>query len=160
MAAWQGFSKQFSFGFRKSRTFYAFIKPNIKLVYAKLRWNIAVNARLISLNSKTWRSLKGSKITHSGSSQLNSIKKSSCPWAHKAITRGRHCCLSFAFSVSSPQLTLFACISFSTVRRQVSFGLPIDRFPGDVQCTATLGMADSSILTTWPIQRHLLFFAS
>ena len=85
---------------------------------------------------------------------------SSCLWSHKAITIDRHCCLSFAFFPNTPQLTPSSRISFSTVRPQVFFGLPLALFPGGVQCMVTLEMAGCSILRTWPIQRHLLFFIS
>ena len=78
----------------------------------------------------------------------------------QAITRDHHHCLSFTFLLSSPQLTLLACISFSTADCQVSFHRPLTLFPRGVQCMATLGIADGSILRTWPIQRHLLFFTS
>ena len=83
-----------------------------------------------------------------------------CPWANKTMTRDRHCCLSFAFFLSSPQLTLIAHIFFSTVSHQASLGLPLTHFPGGVHCKATRGMADGSILGTWLIQHHLLFFTS
>ena len=81
------------------------------------------------------------------------------PWAHKAIAIDRHCCLSFAFFPSASHLTPSARMSFSTVLRQVFFGLPPALFPGRVQCK-DWGMTDDSILRTWPIQRHLLFFTS
>ena len=48
-------------------------------------------------------------------------QSSSCPRALKARTIARY--LSFAIFFSSHQVSLFARISFSTIRRQVSFGL-------------------------------------
>ena len=91
---------------------------------------------------------------------LSLTQSSLCPWAHKAATRDYHCFRFFAFFVSSSQLTLFARISFSTVRHQVSFGLPHALFPDGDQCIATLGIVDGSILRTCPIQHHLPFFTS
>ncbi len=80
------------------------------------------------------------------------------------LTGDRHCCLFFAFFLSSPQLNPLASISFSTVRRQVSFGCPLALYPDGVQCIATLaiadGFADGYFLRTYPIQRLLLFFTS
>ena len=60
------------------------------------------------------------------------IQSSLCLWELKAMTGFRHCCLSFAFFLSSYQLILFTRIFSSTLRRQVSLGLPLALLTGGV----------------------------
>ena len=90
-----------------------------------------------------WITLQVAKQSSYGEDSLT--QSSSCPWAHKAITRTRHCCLSFAFVLSSPQLIPYTRISFSKVRHQVSLGLPLAFLPGGDQRMATVEMTDGSI---------------
>ena len=78
-----------------------------------------------------------------------------CPRAHRARTRLLHFSLSWAFLSSSPKVSLWSLISFSTVLCQVVFGRPGFLFPSGVHLRATLVILLAGFLNTCPIHRHL-----
>lgn len=78
------------------------------------------------------------------------------PLAYRAVTRALHPCLSLASFWRVPQLLWCSFISASTVRRQVTFGLPLFLFPSGVQKRAVFMMDSGSLLSMWPIQVHRL----
>ena len=82
-----------------------------------------------------------------------------CQVAHKASTRGRHCCRSAAGLVMVSHARPHSFISFSTVRLRVSFGRPRLLLPSAVQRKGGLSSSPGDILHTCPSHLNLhLFF--
>lgn len=81
--------------------------------------------------------------------------------AHKAVTRKRRCCLSYANITTCPQLHPFSFISCSTDRLpDLSLGLPLCLFASRVQRIAALVIATKGILQMCLIHLHLRCFTS
>ena len=80
----------------------------------------------------------------------------SCLVAHRAFTELLHSSLLVAaVRTSSHDLQPASCLSFSTVRLQVVFGLPLLLLPSGAQLMATLQSSLRSFLRIWPIIFHL-----
>ena len=71
-----------------------------------------------------------------------------------------HLFLSAAALSKVPQVHPCSFISFSTVRLQVSFGLPLPLFPSGVQRRAILGSDEGGIWSRCPSHLHLLLLVS
>ena len=77
-------------------------------------------------------------------------------FAHKASTKTLHPLLSAAALSIDPQVQPCSFISFSTVRLQVSLGLPGTLFPSGVQRKAILVRDEGSLRSTCQRHVHLL----
>ena len=74
--------------------------------------------------------------------------------SHRAGTRVRHSALSAALcAASAHDVHPNTSCSFSTIRRHVSFGLPIDLFPTGVKFITIRQSFVFSNRRTWPIRR-------
>ena len=76
--------------------------------------------------------------------------------AFRAATKDLQLCLFWAILVSVPHEWFQDFISDSTVRRQVTLGLPLLRRPSGVQWRAVFTIESGSLLKTCPIHFHLL----
>ena len=113
------------------------------------------------LNKLGWLILERKQLQHQLAYYLlTGTQSSSCGSAHKADTRACHCSLSLDVFSSFPQIRLCSFISRSTVLLQVSFCLPLTRFPSGVHLRAVWTIAVCGILKTWPIHCHLHRFIS
>ena len=82
-------------------------------------------------------------------------QSSSCPVAHQASTRERHCCRSAARLMVVPHVRPHSFISFTTVRLHVSLGQQRLLSPPAVQRKAVLGSRSGDIRHTCPSHLHL-----
>ena len=88
----------------------------------------------------------------------SSVLSSSCPVAHKASTRERHCCRSAVRLLMVSHVRPLSLISFSTVHLYVSFERPRLLLPSAVQCKTVLGSAPGDIRHTCPSYLYLYLF--